>query len=438
MEKEKRVYVSEVKKGPVFLQGWVHELRDLAKIKFLLLRDVSGIVQCIVKDEKLFAEFSKITLESVVSIKGEAKSAIVKSPEVTDKTIEIDIKDIELISKADALPIPVMEKGVETTLPNRLDNRFLDLRKPKNLLIFQIETEVLMAMRDFCIKNGFLELCSPKLQSAAAESGAEMFSVDYFGKKAYLAQSPQFYKQMAMLSGFEKVFEIAPVFRANPSHTTRHDTEFTMVDIEVGFINSVEDIMKLEEKWIQYILKQVKEKFGKRIKEVFNVDVNVPKIPFPRITMDEAHKIVRSAGIKVDDESDLDSEGEKILGEYALKKLNHEFVFLTGFPWKVRPFYHMKSEDNPKVTKSYDLIWKGLEITTGAQREHRHDKLVAQAKEKGIGLEPIKWYLDMFRYGAPPHGGFGLSPTRVVMQILNLPNVREATFAPRDTERLTP
>jgi aspartyl-tRNA synthetase len=436
--KQERVYVNDVKKGQVFIEGWIHEIRDLAKIKFILLRDMTGVVQCIIKDEKLMKKFSDLSVESVISINGEAKPAQVKSPEVSQKEIEVEIKEFEIISKAEKLPINIHDKDVETGFAKRLDYRYLDLRNPKNLLIFKIETDVLKAMRDFCIKTGFLELCSPKFQSAAAESGAEMFSVDYFGKKAYLAQSPQFYKQMAVISGFERVFEIAPVFRANPSHTTRHDTEFTMFDAEIGFINSFEDVMHWEEQWLAYILEQIKEKYGKQIKEVFNIDLVVPKIPFPRITMEEAHKIIREAGIKVGEDSDLDAEGEKALGDYIQKKYKHEFVFLTLFPWKVRPFYHMRPKDNPRVTNSFDLLWKGLEITTGAQREHRHDILIKQAKEKKISEKPIQWYLDMFKYGAPPHGGFGLSPTRVVMQMLNLPNVREATFAPRDTERLTP
>ena len=262
----------------------------------------------------------------------------------------------------------------------------------------------------------------------------KLFSLDYFGKKASLAQSPQFYKQMAMAAGFEKVFEIGPVFRANKSHTVRHDTEFTSIDIEVSYIKSHEDIMKIEEEWLAHILTRIQEKYGSQIKEVFGVDLVVPTLPFPRITMAEALSLLKEK-YHHSCVGDLDPEGERILCEHFKKLKGHEFIFVKDWPLDVRPFYHMREKG---LSKSYDLLWKGMEITTGAQREHRYEILKKQAKEKHVPLEGIKTYLEFFKYGCPPHGGYGLSPSRVLMLMLGIKNVREVTFLPRDTERLTP
>ena len=437
VERKERSYVNVIKEGEsVLLKGWVHEIRDLSKMKFILLRDVTGIVQCVIKDEKLLKEAHQLTLESVIEIKGQVNKAQVKA-ELARKDVEVHVKELTIISKAETLPIQVNEKTITTDLPTRLDWRYLDLRKPRNLLIFKIWTFMEKAMREFWEQEGFIQIYSPKFMPSPSESGAELFSVDYFGKKAYLAQSPQFYKQMAMAAGFEKIFEIGPVFRANRSHTVRHDTEFTMIDMEMSFINSHEDVMKTEERWIHHFIKRVREEYGEEIKKVFGTEVVVPKIPFPRVTMAEAQKFVRDKGYKGPND-DLDAEGEKLLFEVIKDKFNHEFVFVKDYPWSARPFYHMRHADKPNITKSFDLIWKGTEVTTGAQREHRHDILVKQAKEKKISLELIKNYLDFFRCGCPPHGGFAISPTRFLMLMLNIKNVREATFLPRDTERLTP
>src|SRR3989344_5240047 len=409
MERTKISQLKEKLGKKVLLKGWVHEIRDQSKIKFILLRDNSGIVQLVITPNKkdIFDRITRITRESV-------------------------------LSEADRnLPIPVNEKGgEETALPKRLDWRWLDLRKPRNLLIFKIWTCMEEAMREFWSKNGFTQIYTPKIMGAPSESGAELFTVDYFGRKVYLAQSPQFYKQMAMASGFEKIFEIAPVFRANPSHTTRHDTEFTMIDMEVSFINSHEDLLKLEEEWLAFLLKRVKERFGKEIKEVFGVEVNIPKIPFPRLTMKEVLKLLKEKH-SYESEGDLDAEGEKLISEIINQKFKHDFIFITEYPIEVRPFYHMREKDKT-LTKSFDLVWKGLEITTGAQREHRLEILKQQAIEKKLNLKQLEDYFNFFKYGCPPHGGFALSPTRMLMILLNLKNVREATFLPRDTERIRP
>jgi aspartyl-tRNA synthetase len=429
-----RSHVSELKTGKsVLLKGWIHEVRRLSGMTFLLLRDSSGIVQCIIKDKKI----SDMTLESVVEITGKVKKAKVRA-EIARHDIEVKVSDLKVLSKAEDLPIQVHEKTIKTSLPTRLDYRWLDLRKPKHLLIFKIWTCMEDAMREYWLKNGFIQIHTPKFMGSASESGAELFNVDYFGKKVYLAQSPQFYKQMAMAAGFEKVFEIAPVFRANPSDTSRHDTEFTMIDMEVSFIDSEEDFMKIEEEWIVYFLKKVKVKFGKEIKKTFGVDIVIPKLPFPRVTMKEALEMLRKKSYKSPKGKDLDAEGEKLLYELIKKKYNHEFVFVKEYPVSVRPFYHMRKENDKSLTKGFDLIWKGVEITTGAQREHRSEILKKQAIEKGMDLKSVQYYIDFFRYGCPPHAGGALSPSRLLMLMLNLGNVREATFLPRDIKRTKP
>lgn len=417
----------------VLISGFIHEIRDQKSVKFILLRDNSGIVQTVTLSDKkdFFDKIAKIPRESVLSING-----LVKEVKQAPNGVEIEVENYEILSEADnELPIQVVEKGDETSLPVKLDWRWIDLRKPKNFLIFQIWTDMEAAMREYWLSNGFTQIYSPKFVAGATESGAELFSLDYFGKKASLAQSPQFYKQMAMASGFEKIFEIGPVFRANKSHTVRHDTEFTSIDMEISYIDSHEDVMKMEEEWMAHTLKRIKEKYGDKIKEVFGVEVNVPTLPFPRITMDDAIELLKKE-YNHSCEGDLDPEGERLLCSHFQKINGHEFVFVHDWPVEVRPFYHMRSPEGK--SKSYDLLWKGMEITTGAQREHRYEILKKQAEEKNVPMEGIKTYLDFFKYGCPPHGGFGLSPSRVMMLLLGIKNVREVTFLPRDTERLNP
>ena len=432
-----RIKIDQLKNNvgkKVLLKGFIHEIRDQSKVKFIILRDNSGLVQLVAlpENKKIFEKIAKIPRESVISVEGTVK----EQKQALPLGVEVHIEDYEILSEANiSLPIPIVEKGESPALPTRLDWRWLDLRKPKNLLIFKIWTDMEAAMREYWLSNGFIQIHSPKFVAGATESGAELFSIDYFGKKASLAQSPQFYKQMAMAAGFERVFEINPVFRANKSHTVRHDTEFTSVDIEVSYIDSHEDIMKIEEEWMTHILKRIKEKHGSQIKQEYGVDVIIPKLPFPRITMEKAIKLLKKEyGHSC--VGDLDPEGERLLCEHFQNSHGSEFLFVHDWPIDVRPFYHMRSDHG--TTNSYDLLWKGMEITTGAQREHRYEILKKQAKEKKVPLEGIKEYLEFFKYGCPPHGGYGLSPSRVIMLLLGLKNVREATFLPRDTERLRP
>ena len=435
-----RVHISEIKKyvgQQVKIAGFVQTIRDQGSIKFLIVRDISGIIQTIITkaNADVMTVADSLSLESVVEIIG-----LAKEEKQAPDGIEIAAENISVLSLASPeLPIPVNEKGQEETdIQKRLDWRWLDLRKPEKSLIFKVWTLMEQSFREYWTQNGYIEIHSPKFMSTPSESGAELFEVKYFDRKAYLAQSPQFYKQMAIAAGFEQVFEIGPVFRANPSFTSRHDTEFTGYDAEISFIESHQEVMQEESKIIQYILERIKERYGKEILALYGRDLIVPAIPFPQVTMEQAKEILKKLGIPSEKDGDLSPEEERKLSEYIMEKEGHEFVFVTEYPVEVRPFYHMRLKQNPKLTKSFDLLWNGLEITTGAQREHRYDILVTQAEEKGLRLEPIQFYLNFFKYGCPPHGGFGLGPSRMLMKMFNVGNVREVTYLYRGVKRLEP
>jgi len=424
---------------PVKIHGWLQTLRDQKKMAFLVVRDPSGLVQVVFEkknDPALAERISAITSESAVTISGTALS----NPIVKLGGIEITLATIRVDNLA-ASPLPF--DPFAATLPEsdyRMDWRFMDLRRPQNALIFKVQTAVEAAMRAYWMENNFVEIHSPKLMGSPSESGAELFELDYFDHKAYLAQSPQFYKQMAMAAGFERVFEIGPVFRADPSFTSRHMTEFTSVDMEMSWIDSHEDVMAFEERWLAYTYQQVKNQYGGAIEDLFGVEITQPTVPFPRLSMSEAYAVLKAEGYALPPErkGDIDPAGERLLGSYIKEKTGHDFVFITDWPATVRPFYHMRYADAPQLTKSFDLLGSGLEITTGAQREHRADVLAKQALEKGLRLEPLGFYLDFFRYGCPSHGGFGFGLSRLLMIMLGLRNIRDAVFLFRGPNRLEP
>lgn len=418
--------------------GFVQTIRDQGSIKFLMVRDVSDIIQVVVTKHQPEAMMiaKELTHESVVEIEGLAKQET-QAP----GGFELEAKKITILSLAEPeLPIPIIAKGQqnETEQSTRLDWRWIDLRKPQGLLTFKVWTYLEAGLREYWVDKNYLEIHSPKLISTASESGAEVFEVNYFERKAYLAQSPQFYKQMAMSAGFERVFEVGPVFRAEPSFTSRHATEFTGYDAEISYIESHEDVMIEEESAIQYAIKKIKDKFGDEIKRVFNREVIVPELPFPRITVKKAKEILTELNVPIDRKDDLSPEEERKLSEHIKDKYNHEFVFVTDYPITARPFYHMRHEDDASLTKSFDLLWNGIEITTGAQREHRYEILLKQAKEKSMNINSIQFYLDFFKYGCPPHGGFGMGPNRMIMKLLNIDNIRDAMFIFRGVKRLSP
>lgn len=419
------------KSAKVEIKGWVHNTRGLGKIKFLLVRDRSGLIQVTavkgkVKDD-VFNSIDKVSRESVVHVKGSLKDS-----KQAPGGKEIIPEEFSIITKSEELPIDVTDFS-KTELPKRLDNRFLDTRRKEISAIFKIRSELYKNIVDFFEAEDFTIINTPKITTIGLESGAESFIVNYFKKKVSLAQSPQFYKQMFVMGGFERVFEIGQVYRAEKSHTTRHLTEFTGVDFEMGFIKDENDIMDVVEKMIKFILENVKKECAEEL-ELLKIKIKIPK-KIPRISMQELKEMLSKKGKRLDKDDDLDAEAEKMIGEYVLKKFGEEFVFVTNYPWNVRPFYHMKPE-NKDETKSFDLLWKGVEVATGAQREHRLEILKEQAKEKGVKLDPI--YANIFKYGAIPHGGVGFGLDRLTQRLLGLENVREALLLPRDPERVTP
>ena len=423
----------------VTVKGWLQTLRDQKNMQFLILRDRTGLVQVahFKKGNQDLAEtISTLGTESALTITGK----VVKNEVVKLGGLEIQLEDLTVEGAAET-PLPFEPFG--EYLPDqdfRLDWRYLDLRRNINQVIFEVQTTAEEGMRQFWIENDFIEMHSPKIMGAPSESGAELFSLPYFEKTAYLAQSPQFYKQMAMAAGFERVFEIGPVFRADPSFTSRHMTEFTGVDMEISWIDSHDDVMDMMERWLAFTYQWVLERHAKTIKEVLDVNLEVPTLPFPRITMAEAHDLLQEIGYDLPAEKkfDLDPGAERAIGAHFKDTQGHDFVFVTDWPLEARPFYHMVDPKNKNITLSFDLLGKGLEVATGAQREHRYEVLKTQALAKGLTLEPIQNYLNYFRYGTPPHGGFGFGLSRFLMIMLDLSNIREAVYLFRGPTRLTP
>ena len=422
----------------VEVEGFIDNIRNLQWVQFVILRDKTGKVQITIEKEpsenqELVETINHLTLESTVKIKGK----LLESPKVKLNGMEIIPSHIEVTSiSSPELPVNIKEKDAQE-IDTRLDYRFLDLRNEYNAKIFAIQSEMVKSMREYLYQNDFMEIHTPKLIAAASESGSEVFEVKYFDRKAYLAQSPQFYKQMAMASGFERIFEVGPVFRAENSNTSRHTTEFTGFDLEFSYINSYEDVMDLEEALLTKMLKDIKEKYGDYILETYGKEVIVPENKFPRVKLADLYQALETGyGYKVEDAAkvDLTTEAEKLAYQYAMEEYHSEFIFVTDYPSEKRAFYHMRKDGIPQ---GYDLIWRGVEITTGAQREHRYDILKAQAEEKGL-TKDVEFYLEFFKYGCPPHGGFGLGVDRLTMLLLGLPSLKESMFIFRGPNRLNP
>ena len=421
----------------VVVMGWARAIRGGAKIAFIQLADRDGSVQITAKQGVV----SSALMEKLLTLNREdvlAVSGTVKVTKEAPNGVEIVPVELKILSRSEpTLPLEVITKKTPAEFPTRLEARFIDLRKPEIAAIFSVKDAVTTAVRNFLEGGQFLEIHTPKIIAEASEGGAEVFKVKYFDRDAYLAQSPQFYKQMMMASGVDRVYEIAPAFRAEKSRTTRHVAEILMLDIEMAFINSVEDVMKVVEKMMKSVCEYVAKNEAKQL-GVLGKTVVVPKLPFPRVTMSEAKKLLAGRGLKYGPDDELDSAGEKALGEIVQEKFGHDFVFLTEFPWAGAKFYHMRSGRDPKVAERCDLLYKGMEIATIPQREHRYDVLLKQVKEQKVDPAKIKFYLDAFRYGMPPHGGGGIGIDRIVQMLLDLPNIQETILFPRTSERLTP
>ncbi len=413
------------------IQGFVENLRNKRTMAFLVIRDHSGRLQVTIEKEKnpeLAAIVDQLTVESVVTCIG----PVVENSYVKLGGKEMLPEKMEILSIAEPLPI-----SKDAAIDSRLDYRWVDLRSDRNTLIFKAQTVLVAAMRSFLLERGFMEIHTPKLIGAASESGSDVFELKYFDRKAYLSQSPQFYKQMAMAAGFDRIFEVGPVFRAEKSFTNKHATEFTGFDLEMSYITSFRDIMVFEAELLQAALKAVKEQYGDEIKEIFGLDTIVPSLPFPEMKLADVYKELEERyGYTVDEaeKDDLTTDAERLCARLSMDKFGHEFLFVTDYRPEKRAFYHMRDENGMPL--GYDLIWRGTEITTGAQREHRYEQLRRQADEKGLG-EDVKFYMDFFRYGCPPHGGFGLGVDRLTMLLLGIP-IKEAMFIFRGPNRVSP
>lgn len=426
-----RTYIKDIKLGETNkVKGFIENIRDKKTMAFIVVRDITGKLQVTIEKEK-FPEIAKeiegVPPHSVITVEG----PVVANEFVKMGGVEMLPEKLTVESRAEALPL-----GPDANIDTRLDYRWIDLRTEKNQLMFEMQTELVKAFREFCLERNFIEIHTPKLIATASESGADVFELDYFDGKAYLAQSPQFYKQMAMASGFERIFESGPVFRAEKSNTNKHATEFTGFDLEISYIESYEDIMKFEEEMLAYALEKVHAKYGEKCKEIFGKEIVVPTLPFPRIKLADLYaelKEMYGFEVPASEMNDLTTEAERLCKKYAMDKYGHEFLFVTDYPKDKRAFYHMRKDGIPQ---GYDLIWSGVEITTGAQREHRYDVLKAQAEEKGLDKD-VKFYLEFFKYGCPPHGGFGLGVDRLTM-ILTDYTIKEVEFLFRGPNRLTP
>lgn len=420
------------------IEGFVDSIRNLQWVQFVILRDGTGKVQITIEKEPeenkgMVEIINNLSLESTIKVTGK----LLDSPKVKLNGMEFIPTKIEVTSTSEnELPIDIKNKD-NAQRETRLDYRFLDLRREENNLLFKVQSYMEFKMREYWMSNGYTEIHTPKISASSAESGAEMFKIDYFGQKACLSQSPQFYKQMALAAGFDRVCEIGPVFRAENSHTSYHATEIEMLDVEIGWIKSVDDVMDEEENWLKYFLSETFKKYGDKIKETFKVEEPTLDVKWPRIDFWEAKRILKEEmGYVGEVEEDFERHEEELICEYAKKTYNSDFVFITHFPWSARSFYVMRDEEG--ITQSYDLLFRGVEITSGAQREHRPDRLERQIKDKGIEPDLLRFYIDFFKYGCPPHGGFGVGMARIMMKLFNIDNIREATFIYRGPTRLNP
>ena len=420
------------------LSGFVENIRNIKWVQFLVLRDSTDKVQVTIEksdenNKEMVELVNNLTVESTIKVTGTLK----KNENVRLRGMEFIPSKIEITSISDAeLPINIHDKEAQL-LDQRLDYRWLDLRNEYNFNIFKIQSDMTRFMREFMYSKDFTEIHTPKLIGAASESGSEVFEVKYFDRLAYLAQSPQFYKQMAIASGYDKVFEVAPVFRAENSNTSRHTTEFTGFDVEFAYIDSYRDVMDLEEELLTYTLEKLHDKYNDLVKNLYGKEIVVPKGKIPRVKLSDLYdELEKRYDYKIDEslKNDLTTEAERLSYRYAMDEFNSEFIFVTDFPKEKRAFYHMRKNDVPE---GYDLIYRGVEITTGAEREHRYDVLVKQAKEKGLDKD-VEFYLEFFKYGCPPHGGFGIGVDRLTMLVLGLPSIKESMLLFRGPNRLNP
>ncbi|NLK86807.1 MAG: aspartate--tRNA(Asn) ligase [Clostridiaceae bacterium] len=428
----KRSYAAEVIQSDlkkVLVKGWVHNINCIGKVAFVQLRDRTGIIQIVAEGQAV----RDLRLEMSIEAIGE-KVINDKAPSGT----EIHAESIKIAGKAyyDMLPFEINKGWIKASMETQLDYRTISMRSPRIRAVFKVQQEIEEAFKNYLRENGFSQIHSPKIISSSTEGGSEMFTVDFFGRRAFLAQSPQFYKQMMVGAGFERVFEVGHAYRAELHNTWRHLSEYVSLDVEMGFIDGADDLMDLEEGYINYLFAHLKSTCGKEL-ELYGIDLP-DEVKIPRIPLGEVHEILLDKFGKRSPAGNIDAEGEKMFSDYVKQTYGSDFVFLTKYPVTKRPMYAMPDSEDHDLTESFDLIYKGLEITTGGQRIHDYEMLRRNIIKFGLDPDGFTFYLDSFKYGMPPHGGFAIGLERLTMKILGLSNIREATMFPRDIKRLEP
>ncbi len=416
----------------VRLAGWVHNLRDFREVKFLILRDRGGLIQTVV-DPSAGIDINGVGKEFVVEVEGR----VMPEPRAPGGA-EVHLAALKVLARAHEPPLEINRPAIlaKTHLDKILDHRPISVRAMPIRAIFKVQSEIIRAFSEYLRSQGFTEFKSSKIVATGTEGGANLFQIEYFERRAYLAQSPQFYKQTMVGSGFERVFEVGPVYRAEKHETSRHINEYTSLDFEMGFIRDEQDVIAMQVGLLGHICGEVADRCPAEL-ELLGARVPVIGDSIPQLTFKEAVRKVEESGHQLP-AGDLDPEGERRLSEWALKEHGSEFVYVVGFPLAHRPMYTHFREEDPAVSRSFDLLFRGLEITTGSQRIHDHDLLVAKMRERGLDPEQYKGYLSIFKHGMPPHGGLAIGLERLTMQILGLSNVKEATLFPRDRRRLEP
>lgn len=418
----------------VSVAGWAHEIRDLGGITFVVLRDREGQIQIIFKEdenEELFNKAQEIGKEDIIKVKG-----TVEENDQAPGDREIHPTSLEIIGEAES-PLPMdISKDIDSDLSTRLDSRFMDLRQPEIHAIFSLKTKAMEAMREWFNNEEYIEIDTPLISKGGAEGGAELFPVIYYDDEAFLSQSPQLYKQMLMAAGFDKVFEVGTAFRAEDFATSRHVSEIDMFDVELAFVQDHHDVMDVQEESFRHTLRELKKNAARELDEL-GVDLKVPEEDFPRITFEKAREILKEEYDHVPEEdNDLDTKGEKLLGEHFEEK-GHPAFFVVGYPNE--KFYYMQDVEGDEVaSRKFDLIYKGQELSSGGQRQHDFDTLTHWMEKQDVDKSNFEFYLEAFKFGMPPHGGYGLGIDRMIQKIAELDNIKEAILFPRDPERLEP
>ena len=436
--KEKRVLdIREVLEGEyegkeIRMNGAVHTIRHMGEVAFVILRKSRGLVQCVYEAGITDFDIRELKEESAVEVMG-----VVKAEERAPQGFEIRLKEIRVLSRpAEPLPLAVSKWKLNTSLEAKLSLRPISLRNVRERAKFKIQEGIVRGFRDYLLSRDFTEIRTPKIVARGAEGGSNVFKLEYFNKKAELGQSPQFYKQ-TMVGVYDRVFEAAPVFRAEKHNTTRHLNEYTSLDFEMGYIDSFRDVMDMETGMLQYVMKLLEQDYKK---ELDMLGVTLPEVGrIPAVRFDQAKELVsRKYDRKIRNPYDLEPEEELLIGRYFQEEYGSDFVFVTHYPSKKRPFYAMDDPADPRFTLSFDLLFRGLEVTTGGQRIHDYREITAKMEKRGMDPEDIASYLMIFKYGMPPHGGLGIGLERLTMRLLDEQNVREASMFPRDVTRLEP